>query len=90
MRYRKFVISCSTFGAFEHIGRVTNNDDLNTLVMQVISALRHKLKECHLDNLVEKLDSMSSGYHIHTVTMAQILQDTDDVVYVCHCPIKFH
>lgn len=70
---RKFTLSCGTFGGFSIDIDVNTLESIDDIIRFIISALKEKLIELKLDQLVCILERISVNYHIHDYNFGDIL-----------------
>ena len=86
---RKFSLSCETFGGYTCSVPVNDAETVGELVESVLARLESTLRQNNFEALISILSSKRAGYHIHDVSLADVLLGDRDVFYVCDsagCP----
>lgn len=81
--YREFSMSCSTFGGYTCKIEVNNIETVDDIVEMVLSHLNNTLQQYNFEFLIATLSKKRPYYHIHDVSIADILMGTNDIFYIC-------
>ena len=86
---RKFIISCERFGGYTVRLTVNDFENIKQVVSAVIDKLKETLKSHCFESLLDILKQITENYHMHDVTIEQILL-VDKPYYICNhgCQIQ--
>ena len=81
--YRTFKISCLEFGGYSCKLCVNDIESLQEIIDQIINGLRNEFVKLGLETFIKRIDDYRHLYHIHDVTVMDILID-DQEYYICN------
>ena len=76
-------MSCDIFGGYTCTVAVGDADTVSDIVQDVLAHLEQTLRLNGFEALVSKLRDKRARYHIHDVSIVDILMGSQETFYVC-------